>query len=68
MTTPLRLLIVLAATSFPASLVAAQPLSVEAPEGRLKVNFRLDARGRPVFDVAYRDKVIASGKLIPVPV
>jgi len=60
MTTPLRLLFfVLAVSSCPLPLVAAEiasePLVLESPDGRLRMTFRLDERGRPEFDLAHRD-------------
>src|SRR5690349_5511569 len=67
MTTPLRLLIALAASSCPLPLGAAEtaagPLTLASPDGRLRVTFRLDERGRPGFDVAYRDQPVATGTL-----
>jgi alpha-glucosidase len=67
MTKTLRLLIILSASSCPLSLVAAQgatePLTLGSPDGRLRVAFRLDERGRPAFDVTYRDKPAANGTL-----
>ncbi len=68
MTTPLRLLpIVLIVTFCPRPLnaaeVASEPLTLRSPDGRLRVTFRLDERGRPDFDVAYRDERVASGTL-----
>src|SRR4051812_5072370 len=67
MTTPLKLLIVLTVSSCPLSLVAAEiasgPLTLGSPDGRLRVTFRLGERGRPDFDVAYRDESVATGTL-----
>ena len=39
------------------------PLSLESPDGGLRVQFRTDARGRPAFAIAYRDTPIAAGTL-----
>ena len=67
MTKTLRLLIILSASSCPLSLAAAEgasePLTLGSPDGRLRVAFRLDERGRPAFDVTYRDKPAATGTL-----
>jgi alpha-glucosidase len=57
------LLIVLTASSCPLPLIAAEPLTLESPDGRLRLTFQLDERGRPDFDVAYRDQPVATGKL-----
>ena len=40
-----------------------EPLTVNSPDGRLRVKFWLDEQGRPVFDVAYRDTSVAAGRL-----
>ena len=67
MTTTLGLLIVLAVSSGPLPLVAAEipsePLTLGSPDGRMRVTFRLDERGRPDFEVAYLDKPVAAGVL-----
>src|SRR5918995_1878302 len=67
LTAPLRLLFVLALSSCFRPLVAAEgalgPLSLESPDGRLRVTFRLGERGRPAFEVAYRDRPVATGTL-----
>ncbi len=65
MMTPFRSLIVVAVTSCCCgSLVeAADPPTLGSPDGRLRVTFRLDERGRPGFDVAYRDRPVAAGTL-----
>lgn len=67
MTAPLRLLLVLIASSCPRLIIAAEiapePLTLESPDGRLRVTFRLDDQGRPGFDVTYRDKAVATGTL-----
>lgn len=46
-----------------AAAVASEPLEVASPDGRLQVTVRLDERGRPGFDVAYRGRPVASGSL-----
>src|SRR5436305_210897 len=67
MTTPLRLLFVLTLACPPRPLVAAEeasgPLSLESPDGRLRVTFRLGERGSPAFDVAYGDIPVTAGTL-----
>ena len=71
MTLPLRSLCCLALAFFcPAPPAAAaqpddvsKPLALASPDGRLRVTFRLDAKGRPAFDVAYRDTPVAAGTL-----
>ena len=67
MTTHLRLLFVLTLACLPRPLDAAEdasgPLALESPDGRLRVTFRLGERGRPAFDVAYRDIPVAAGSL-----
>jgi alpha-glucosidase len=67
MTRLLRLLFPLIASSGCLPLVAAdddpEPLGLRSPDGRLRVTFRLGERGRPSFDVAYRDIPVAAGSL-----
>ncbi|MBW3539593.1 MAG: glycoside hydrolase family 97 protein, partial [Planctomycetes bacterium] len=49
------------------TLVAAdkrsEPLTLDSPDGGLRVSFRLDDRGRPTFDVAFHNTLVASGTL-----
>ena len=52
----------------PVSLVAAdkvpkEPLTLESPDGRLRVTFWLNEQGQPAFDVAYRERAVAAGSL-----
>ena len=67
MNTPLRWLVALSASvgSLPlgAAEAAPEPLSVKSPDGRLQLTFKLDDRGRPGFEAAYRDAPVASGTL-----
>ncbi len=42
---------------------AAEPQRLDSPDGRLKVTFSLDERGRPGFAVAFREKTIVTGTL-----
>ena len=67
MTSTLRLLIALAASSGPGLLSAAEvapdPLSLESPDGRLRMTFRLGEGGRPGFEVASRGETVATGSL-----
>jgi len=67
MTTPLKTLFALILSCCPPPLSTAQiaprPLTLESPDGRLRVTFQLGERGRPGFDVAFRDKPVASGTL-----
>ena len=67
MTTLLGSLLLLILSSCPLPPVAAEnapePLALESPNGRMRVTFRLGDRSRPDFDVAYRDKTVASGSI-----
>ena len=67
MTTTLRVLIVLAVAPCLGPLVAAEiasePLTLQSPDGRLRATFRLGEGGRPEFDVAYRDRPVATATL-----
>src|SRR4051794_2799452 len=67
MTKQFRWLFVLPLACCPRPLVAADdasgPLTLESPDGRLRMTFRLRERGRPAFDVAYRDIPVAAGSL-----
>ena len=60
-------LLFLALLFCPLSLKAAdkvpEPLTVNSPDGRLRVKFWLDEQGKPAFDVAYRDTSVAAGTL-----
>ena len=42
---------------------AASPLAIQSPDSRLRAIFRLDDRGRPGFEVAFRGRPVASGTL-----
>lgn len=63
MTRSCTLLFVLALSACPSPLRAAEPMTLASPDGRLRLTFRLDDRGRPEFDVAYRDTSVATGSL-----
>ncbi len=39
------------------------PIVLDSPDGRLRVAFRLDDRGRPGFAASFRGKVVAEGTL-----
>jgi alpha-glucosidase len=62
-----RILFALMAIFTPVPPIAAQeasaPLTVDSPDGRLRLMFRLDPQGRPTFDVSYRQKEIVAGSL-----
>ncbi len=47
----------------PAADEAPGPRSLVSPNGQTRLTFRLDERGRPSFDVAYRDLPVAAGSL-----
>ena len=63
MTRPLTALCALVLCSGPSWLDAAEPITLDSPDGRLRATFRLDAGDRPGFEVAYRGKPVASGTL-----
>lgn len=67
MTKHLRLLFLFTLACLPRPLEAAEdasgPLALESPDGRLRVTFRPGERGRPAFDVVYRDIPAAAGSL-----
>src|SRR4051812_33848902 len=67
MTTALRFLFLLTLSSCTLPIIAAEnasdPLTLQSPDGRLRVTFRLGERDRPTFDVAYRDIPVAAGSL-----
>ena len=66
MATIIRLLVCITVSSYPLSVKAgilADPLTVDSPDGRLRVTFRLDGAGRPGFDVAFRKRPVATGNL-----
>ena len=58
---PLLALALLACACDPAR--AAEPITLDSPDGRLRLTFRLDDGGRPGFDLAYRGKAVAGGTL-----
>ncbi|MGI8982071.1 MAG: glycoside hydrolase family 97 protein [Pirellulaceae bacterium] len=41
----------------------AKPLTLESPDGRLRVTFQLAEQGQPAFDVVFRDTPVAAGTL-----
>jgi alpha-glucosidase len=41
----------------------SDPRVLRSPDGRLKVSIRLDAQGRPAFEVTYREVAVAAGLL-----
>jgi alpha-glucosidase len=67
MPTSHRWLFVCALILCPLPLLAADeapaPLAVESPDGGLRATFRLNAEGRPAFDVTYRGTAVAGGTL-----
>ncbi len=46
-----------------ATALAAEPLALESPDGRVRVSFQLDDRGRPGFVASLGEKKIAGGAL-----
>jgi alpha-glucosidase len=42
---------------------APSPLALESPDGQLSMTFRLDAQGRPAFDLAQRDRSLVAARL-----
>lgn len=55
--------LILSACPLDAADGGREPLLLESPDGRLRVMFQLDDRGRPAFDAAYRNLQVASGTL-----
>ena len=61
----LRISVLLATSLFTVPILVADnisgPLTLDSPDARLQVTFKLNDMGRAVCDVAYRDTLVASG-------
>src|SRR5262245_6127181 len=51
------------ASSTAVSAQTTQPIIVASPDGRIKVEIRLDNKGSPTFNVSFQDSPIANGML-----
>ena len=57
------LAMILIAGCFSGAVAIAEPMGVESPDGRLRLDFRFDQNGEPSFQLAYRNIHVASGNL-----
>ena len=67
MSTPIKSLFALLLSCCPLSLATAEvpsgPLTVESPNGRLRVKVEVGEGGRPSFELIYRNQMVAGGTL-----